>query len=93
MKIKKLIIPIIAVGLILLPSAVKAAGQTSGASNPFYGGTNTYGYSWAGCDDKQCYTTTLIGGNSWSEDDLHWAQTEGCYAPGRWDIYENHSFE
>jgi len=57
---KKLIFPaVIALSIGLL--AVNAAGPTYGASAPFFGGKNTYGYSWAGWDGKTCSITTLIG--------------------------------
>ena len=49
---------------------LKAAGQTSGANNSFYGGNKYEWAIWVGCDDKQCYTTTLIGGNSWSKQQI-----------------------
>lgn len=90
--IKKLALPLLAVGLLLSPVAAKAAGPTYGASAPYYGGSNTYGYSWAGWDGKNCSTTTTIGGQSWTATDDDWAQTGNCHYPGNWNVYESHSF-
>lgn len=89
---KKLLIPLLAIGLFTIPTIASAAGPTYGASAPYFGGTNTYGYSWAGYDGKTCTTTTLIGGGSWTVTKANWAQTSGCSYPGNWNVYENHSF-
>lgn len=89
---KKLIIPLLAVGLFALPIVANAAGPSYGASTPYYGGENTYGYSWAGWDGKNCSTTTKIGSGSWTVTKANWAQTSNCYYPGNWNVYENHSF-
>lgn len=89
---KKLIIPLLAVGLFALPIVANAAGPTWGASPAYFGGENTYGYSWAGQDGKSCRTTTSIGGQKWTDTEDDWAQTEGCFHKGNWNVYETHHF-
>lgn len=90
---RKIIIPLLALSLFALPSTMaKAAGPTYGKSAPYFGGENTYGYSWAGWDNHQCWTQTKIGYNTAEDKDTTWAQTHDCYCAGEWEVYENHSF-
>ena len=89
---KKLILPLLALGIIALPTVAKAAGPVYGASKPFFGGERTYGYTWAGWDGKYCSTTTVIGDGEWTDSRDTWAQTSNCSWSGDWNIYERHSF-